>query len=338
MTMVRLSGRGERRVTAVRVLIGAVVTWVWLLGASAVAFRGVEVGAEAPDFSLESTTGRQVSLSDFRGKAVLLAFVRQGQEKSAKTLADLSRLDPALGDQVQVVAVVVNPDKGDAEQWASEVGATFPVLVDTTGEVYGGYGVLVLPSTGVIEPEGTLRGEVNGHTASFKGEVERHAKTVLGLATTAAAEEKVGPAKSEERKTAERHLQKARILTKRKMKEKAAVAAREAVAADGSYTDAQEFLGNLLLDLSDDNADEARGHFEKALELDPRSSEAKVGLARVKSIQGDSEGAAAILEEAARLNPRPEKLYYQLGLVYERAKQYEKAVAAYRKALDRLLK
>ncbi len=35
------------------------------------------VGARAPDFKLPSNTGGEIALSDFRGKKVILFFVRE---------------------------------------------------------------------------------------------------------------------------------------------------------------------------------------------------------------------------------------------------------------------
>ena len=37
----------------------------------------VEVGSSAPDFKLMSNTGSEIALSDFRGKKVILFFVRE---------------------------------------------------------------------------------------------------------------------------------------------------------------------------------------------------------------------------------------------------------------------
>ncbi len=96
-------------------------------------------------------------------------------------------------------------------------------------------------------------------------------------------------------------------------------------------------LGRLLLDASDANADEAKAHFDKALALAPKDVDAKIGSARVKALKGDFDGAVATLEDAAKLNPKPEKVHYQLGLVYEKAGKNEQAAEAYRKALERLL-
>ena len=36
----------------------------------------VPVGSPAPDFTLEAISGEQVSLSDYRGKPVVLVFLR----------------------------------------------------------------------------------------------------------------------------------------------------------------------------------------------------------------------------------------------------------------------
>lgn len=37
----------------------------------------LEMGSLAPDFKLQSTTGKEISLSDYRGKKVILFFVRE---------------------------------------------------------------------------------------------------------------------------------------------------------------------------------------------------------------------------------------------------------------------
>jgi hypothetical protein len=50
---------------------------MWLVGVlgGAGMARALEIGEQAPDFSLSSTTGEQISLSQFRGKQhVLLEF------------------------------------------------------------------------------------------------------------------------------------------------------------------------------------------------------------------------------------------------------------------------
>jgi peroxiredoxin Q/BCP len=37
----------------------------------------LEVGSLAPDFKLQATTGGEIALSDYRGKKIILFFVRE---------------------------------------------------------------------------------------------------------------------------------------------------------------------------------------------------------------------------------------------------------------------
>jgi peroxiredoxin Q/BCP len=37
----------------------------------------LEVGSKLPDFKLQATTGGEIALSDYRGKRVILFFVRE---------------------------------------------------------------------------------------------------------------------------------------------------------------------------------------------------------------------------------------------------------------------
>ena len=63
-------------------------------------------GAAAPDFSLSASDGSTVTLSDLRGKVVLLNFWASWVEGSGRTLAQLSALQESLGEQgLQVVNV-----------------------------------------------------------------------------------------------------------------------------------------------------------------------------------------------------------------------------------------
>ena len=49
-------------------LLGMLLAWVVVAGIAA----ALEVGDQAPDFTLPSTTGEEISLSQFRGKKLVL--------------------------------------------------------------------------------------------------------------------------------------------------------------------------------------------------------------------------------------------------------------------------
>lgn len=78
-------------------------------------------------------------------------------------------------------------------------------------------------------------------------------------------------------------------------------------------------LGNLYANRGD--LDRARAEFEKALEIDPRSVEARVNLADLHRARGADNEAEAVLREGIARVPRAAPLHYALGLALIRQKQ-----------------
>lgn len=104
-----------------------------------------EIGQEAPDFDLKSSTGENVKLSSFRGeKAVALVFypftftgVCHGE------LCEL-RDDISIYESADVQVLAISCDTVHAQKaWAASEGYNFPVLADfwPHGEVAKAYGV-----------------------------------------------------------------------------------------------------------------------------------------------------------------------------------------------------
>jgi mycoredoxin-dependent peroxiredoxin len=104
----------------------------------------LELGSEAPDFTLKDQHGQSVSLSAFRGdKNVLLVFfplaftgICQGElDEIRDHLADYAN------DDTQTLAISVGPPPTH-KVWADKSGFTFPVLSDfwphgAVAQVYG---------------------------------------------------------------------------------------------------------------------------------------------------------------------------------------------------------
>ncbi len=130
----------------------------------------VEVGAEAPDFTLPDQQGTPISLASFRGeKNVVLVFYPLTFTNVCR--GELAAIGEDLGryqnDDVQVLAVSV--DSFFAHRvWAEEQGYEFPILADfwPHGEVARAYGVfddtmgVALRGTFVIDKAGVVRWSV----------------------------------------------------------------------------------------------------------------------------------------------------------------------------------
>lgn len=91
----------------------------------------------AMDFTLASTTGEPVTLSDYRGKTVLLYFgYTTCPDVCPTTLADLRQMNITLGDareQVQVLFVSVDPARDTPEKMGPYLAYFDPRFVGLTG-------------------------------------------------------------------------------------------------------------------------------------------------------------------------------------------------------------
>jgi Flp pilus assembly protein TadD len=92
-------------------------------------------------------------------------------------------------------------------------------------------------------------------------------------------------------------------------------------------------LGELLLKKG--ASDEALATFNRALEMNPRSLEAKIGRGVALGGIGETEKAEKALREALPLNPNPARVYLELGRLFEQRGDFARAVAEYKEGLKR---
>lgn len=92
---------------------------------------------EAPDFSVRGSDGSNLTLSQFRGKIVLLGFGYTHCPNvcpvTLAVLAQAHRKLGSLGRQVQVIYLTVDPERDNAEQLKQYLAAFDPSFVGGTG-------------------------------------------------------------------------------------------------------------------------------------------------------------------------------------------------------------
>lgn len=107
--------------------------------------EGLPVGALAPDFTLPDANGNQISLSDFRGKNVLLVFYPLDWSPACSDQLSLyqSELSEFDKQDTQVIAISVDSLYSHGA-WAAVRGITFPLLADfqPKGEISHLYNVM----------------------------------------------------------------------------------------------------------------------------------------------------------------------------------------------------
>jgi thiol-disulfide isomerase/thioredoxin len=119
---------------------------------------GQLIGQNAPDFELQSLEGKNVKLSDFRGKAVLLNFWATYCGPCKIEMPWFVELQREYGPQgFQIVGVAMDDaSTEDIAKFAREMGVNYPILLgkESVGESYGGVGVL--PTTFFVNRDGKI--------------------------------------------------------------------------------------------------------------------------------------------------------------------------------------
>ena len=112
----------------------------------------------APDFTLPTTEGGQVSLSDHRGKHVALVFLSAHCFHSLDTLPILAELKQEYADRdVEILPVFIN--SGNVEDVASrawELDVEYPLLVSEGKQLSKAYESRMVPATFLIDEQGRL--------------------------------------------------------------------------------------------------------------------------------------------------------------------------------------
>jgi adenylate cyclase len=110
--------------------------------------------------------------------------------------------------------------------------------------------------------------------------------------------------------------------------------AQKAISLDNSNAAAHGALGEIYM--MKKQYDKAIAECERAVSLDPNSAENIFWLGMVLNYAARAEEAIPYLQNAIRLNPLPPAIYFiQLAVSYRDSGQYEKAIEASKKALQR---
>jgi tetratricopeptide (TPR) repeat protein len=346
---------------------------------AAAAFRNVHTGTEAPVFKLMDLSGHEVSLDSFKGdNAVLVVFWATWSARSLEELRDVQKLVADYGPKgLKAVAVNVehehatDDDLRTIREKAASLNLTYPVLLDKGLETYRNYGVVAVPSTGVLGAGHVLRYDFNGYPSSAFLDMKSQVEELLGMKPKETAVAAKADTSHKPTRTALLNYNLGRRLYAFGMPDKAEPKLKSAAAADPKWAAPNVLLGEVLLSRSRKDPGkvaEARKAFEAAVAAEEGNVVARTGLARVYWLsgqaadaereadaalkgnatyppalllkasilarKGDLPGAEKLIREAIELNPRDPLSHALAGRAYEEAKDLRKAAAMYRKAWE----
>jgi len=143
-------------------------------------------GDQAPDFRLPDSDGNEVSLSDFRGKNVVVYFYPAAATPGCTTQACDFRDNLAELNDAGFTVLGISPDKqAKLAKFVADEGLTFPLLSDESRTVLTEWGAFgekknygrtvmgVIRSTFIVDPEGRIAKamynvKATGHVAKLR--------------------------------------------------------------------------------------------------------------------------------------------------------------------------
>lgn len=129
--------------------------------------EGLAKGETAPDFELTTLDGETARLSDYKGKKVILNFWASWCPPCRAEMPDMQKYyeDQADEENVEILAVnLTTEDRGmdKITAFIEEFNLTFPVPMDSEGDIGKLYQAAAIPTTYMIDTEGKVRNKIVG--------------------------------------------------------------------------------------------------------------------------------------------------------------------------------
>jgi len=142
--------------------------------------EGVSSAKPAPAFTLQDLDGRQVSLSDFKGKVVLLDFWGTWCPPCLKAIPHMEALHKKYKDQgLVVIGLNHEPDQAKVKQFAQDWMSY--IVLPGADKPFAEYGVQAIPTLFYIDAEGMVRYQETGFIDGREKDIEAKIGVLLGL-------------------------------------------------------------------------------------------------------------------------------------------------------------
>lgn len=310
----------------------------------AFAFRNLEIGKKVPEIQLKDIEGKAFTLSSIKeGKVVLLFWGSDTPMKEKRSLSIMNRLEGLYrqlkGEGLQFISIISDPDsKEKVAKLKQEHLWSHHILLDEKREIYGAYGVNIIPTVGILDEEKRLL-KAFPFTHSLEEDVEGEVLVAIGKKTAEEWEKERHPKEAllpENKKQAQRHFNLGRNLLEKRSTERAKEEFMKAIQMDLDHADAHIALG--MIYLKEKNPKEAIKLFERGIGLNPNLRQGSIGMALALESMGENSKAIEKLEGLLKKGQEMPEIHYHLGRLYEKGGQKERALSEYKKALQLLFK
>ncbi|MES9993504.1 MAG: TlpA disulfide reductase family protein [Candidatus Thiodiazotropha sp.] len=134
----------------------------------------------APDFTLKSSEGVNLKLSELRGQVVMVNFWASWCGPCRQEMPLLQQLFEryqSLG--FTLLGVNVDEDRAAADKMLKDLPVSFPILYDDTSRVSKEYQVKAMPSTFMVDRDGRIRYLHKGYKPGYEEDYQQQIRELL---------------------------------------------------------------------------------------------------------------------------------------------------------------
>ena len=307
-------------------------------------------GDPAPIINQQSINGYTVDTASLNGQVIIIQFIGTDHQRSLDQVTRLNSLlqDQKLKEIKPVWLLILSSKSKSADLPDFKPNDHQPIIIhDENRELFGKYGIIVLPTTIVVDERGIVAYSLPGPSVQFEPDIRAAVFFAAGKLSREQFEHTLHPGNETDQRNREKaehlaHL--AQKMIERDMADSAVDLLEQAVNTDPKCFTARLGLGEVYLRKG--RFGEAATQFEKALAQNKLSIDASLGLASAliavkPQVEAGAEvplkRAETILDEIIQRNPSNARAHYLNGLVLERNGKMDSARIEYRKSVELLL-
>ncbi|MDW7693201.1 redoxin domain-containing protein [Flammeovirgaceae bacterium SG7u.111] len=123
-----------------------------------------KAGEFAPDFKLKGINGNDYTLSDYKGKLVLLYFWVDNCDICKKEFPVVQEnYEELKGEGFEILGIYIGDKTEPSKEFKEAYGVTFPMLVDETYKVIDEYNITASPTNYLVNPDGKIVRRIVGY-------------------------------------------------------------------------------------------------------------------------------------------------------------------------------
>ncbi|MBX2858354.1 MAG: TlpA family protein disulfide reductase [Cellvibrionaceae bacterium] len=142
--------------------------------------HALDLKGKAKDFTLKSNSGRNIRLSEMRGKVVMINFWAHWCGPCRQEMPHLEKIYQRYKDAgFTILGVHQDSDPKTADKVLNDIPVSFPILYDTTSKVSETYNVSAMPSTVFIDCDGNLKYLHRGYKPGEEKTYQKYIKSLI---------------------------------------------------------------------------------------------------------------------------------------------------------------